>query len=162
VGGGGDFELVRKSSWAVRNSSSTGDLRTASQSAGGCGGSASSHSLGCAMAGRTISGISGVLGEIISPAPTSTESPSHKQSSAGSRKPQLAGTPVPTAPRRRRARLGRPPSKTTRHQGTKEKVTLRIPCDLIAEYRDWSWEARCQLSELVERALANYRESRPR
>jgi hypothetical protein len=34
----------------------------------------------------------------------------------------------------------------------REKVTLRIPSDLIAEYQDWSWEARCQLSELVTRA----------
>ena len=40
------------------------------------------------------------------------------------------------------------------HMRRKEKVTLRIPNDLIAEYRDWSWEARSQLSELVEQALS--------
>jgi hypothetical protein len=42
----------------------------------------------------------------------------------------------------------------------KQKVTFRVSSDLIAEYRDWSWEARCQLSHLVERALADYRQSR--
>ncbi len=47
-----------------------------------------------------------------------------------------------------------------RHRNLKSE-TLRIARDLIAEYRDWSWEARCQLSELVERALATYRELRP-
>ena len=40
----------------------------------------------------------------------------------------------------------------------KEKVTLRISTALIAEYRDWSWEARMQLSRLVERALLHFRE----
>ncbi len=114
------------------------------------------------MAGKTIGGISGVLGELISSAPTSEESPPHKQSSAASREPEPAGSPEPTPPRPWHARLGRPPSKTTRHTNPKEKVTLRISSDLIAEYRDWSWEARCQLSELVERALDDYRRSRRR
>ena len=40
----------------------------------------------------------------------------------------------------------------------KEKVTLRITSTLVASYRDWSWEARSQLSQLVERALADYHE----
>jgi len=39
---------------------------------------------------------------------------------------------------------------------TKEKVTLRITSTLVASYRDWSWEVRSQLSQLVERALAEY------
>ena len=30
------------------------------------------------------------------------------------------------------------------------------------EYRDWSWEERCQLGELVERALSQYRSRRTR
>jgi uncharacterized protein (DUF4415 family) len=111
------------------------------------------------MAAKTIGGISGVLGELISTAPASTESPRQEHESPPSREPQSAGAPQSNGPRPRRARLGRPPRSTTRHTGPKEKVTLRIPSDLIAEYRDWSWEARCQLSELVERALAAYRES---
>ena len=39
-------------------------------------------------------------------------------------------------------------------------LTFRIPCEPVAAYRDWSWEARCQLSELVEQALVAYRKSR--
>ena len=38
----------------------------------------------------------------------------------------------------------------------KEKVTLRIGKGLMDEYREWSWDERCQLGELVERALAQY------
>jgi hypothetical protein len=30
------------------------------------------------------------------------------------------------------------------------------------EYREWSWEERCQLGELVERALSQYRKQRAR
>ena len=114
------------------------------------------------MASKTISGISGVLEELISPAPPPTESSQFSQLPIGRQEAKSAGTAQPTPPRPRRARLGRPPGKTTRHRGPKAKVTLRIPSNLIAEYRDWSWEARCQLSELVERALAAYGESRRR
>ena len=114
------------------------------------------------MASKTIGGISGVLEELISPAPPATESSQFSQLPIGRQEAKSAGTAQPTLPRSRRARLGRPPGKTTGHPGPKEKVTLRIPSNLIAEYRDWSWEVRCQLSELVERALAAYRESRRR
>ncbi len=114
------------------------------------------------MASKTISGISGVLGELISPAPPPTESPRSSQLAMERHEAKPSGAAQPTPPRPRCARLGRPPGKTTRHRGPKEKVTLRIPSNLIADYRDWSWEARCQLSELVERALAAYGESRRR
>ena len=113
------------------------------------------------MASKTISGISGVLGELISPAPPPTESPQSSQLAIERQEAKSSGA-APPPPRPRCARLGRPPAKSTRHRGPKEKVTLRIPSNLIAEYRDWSWEARCQLSELVERALAAYGESRRR
>ena len=33
---------------------------------------------------------------------------------------------------------------------------MRIATDLIATYREWSWEARSQLSHLVEQALTDY------
>ena len=39
-------------------------------------------------------------------------------------------------------------------------MTLRIDAELIAQYRDWSWEERRQLGELVEQALRAYRGSR--
>ena len=59
-----------------------------------------------------------------------------------------------------RARRGRPLGPRYRQAGPKEKVTFRISRDLAAAYRDWSWEARCQLSEIVEQELLTYRESR--
>ncbi len=115
------------------------------------------------MAKTQVSGISGVLGELISPAPTLAGTPSRKQPPASPQEADLTGTPrTPAAPHAQRARLGRPPGTTTRQTGPKEKVTLRIPSELIAEYRDWSWEARCQISELVERALVAYRKTHRR
>jgi uncharacterized protein (DUF4415 family) len=114
------------------------------------------------MAGKTISGISGVLEQLVSQAPPPTESPQFRQPVIQMQEAKPSSVAHPTPPRPCRARLGRPPGKTARHRGPKEKVTLRIPSSLIAEYRDWSWEARCQLSELVERALAAYGESRRR
>ena len=113
------------------------------------------------MAGKTIGGISGVLGELISPS-VPKESNRPVQSRIERQAVKSANTEQATSVHPGRARLGRPPGKTSRHQCPKEKVTLRIPSSLVAEYRDWSWEARCQLSELVERALAAYRESRHR
>ena len=110
------------------------------------------------MAKKPVSGISGVLGELISPEPASTQSPPEKQPPAAVQKADATGTP----PGPCRARLGRPPGSSASHTGPKEKVTLRIPSDLIAEYRDWSWEARCQISELVERALVAYRKTHRR
>lgn len=112
------------------------------------------------MAEKEVSGISGVLGELVSPESKPDESTAKKGPSAAAPKGNSAATSVPPAPRKSsRARLGRPPGNTARPAGPKEKVTLRIPSDLIAEYRDWSWEARCQLSELVEKALLTYQKS---
>jgi uncharacterized protein (DUF4415 family) len=114
------------------------------------------------MATKTIGGISGVLGELISPAPVSEDSPRQEHSSPLKQEPHSTDAQKSTAHRPCRARLGRPQGSNASHMRPKEKVTLRIPSDLIAEYRDWSWEARCQLSELVERALVAYRESHRR
>jgi len=107
------------------------------------------------MAKKPVSGVSGVLGELISPEPADTEIAPKKE-------PPATTPKAPTASHPQRARLGRPPGYSSRDAGPKEKVTLRIPSDLIAEYRDWSWDARCQLSELVEKALAAYQASHRR
>ena len=111
------------------------------------------------MAQRPMGGITGVLGELISPAavPASSSgsehrSPADRQSDSENGQESQATSPP------RRARVGRPPGSTVRHSGLKEKVTLRVNRDTIAAYRDWSWEARCQLGELVETALTKYRE----
>jgi len=55
------------------------------------------------------------------------------------------------------ARRGRPPGKTAA-AAPREKFTVRIATELIANYRDWSWQARSQLSHLVEQALKDYQE----
>jgi hypothetical protein len=108
-----------------------------------------------------IGGISGVLGDLISPAAPPAVSPRLEPSPACGGEIGPPGSPKPPpVPRPRRARLGRPPDSSLRPTRPQEKVTLRVSSDLIADYRDWSWEARCQLSELVERALLTYHESR--
>lgn len=55
------------------------------------------------------------------------------------------------------ARRGRPPGKAAA-AAPREKLTVRITTELIANYRDWSWQARSQLSHLVEQALKDYQE----
>ncbi len=110
------------------------------------------------MAPKPIGGISGVLGELISTSTPSDEPPTPKSPSTTSRDNNSASrrSRCPTA------RLGRPSGNSVQQTRPKEKVTLRISSELIAEYRDWSWDARCQLSELVQRALATYLKSRHR
>jgi hypothetical protein len=112
------------------------------------------------MTRQHLPGIDGILDSLISAghAPSSRntggESEPTKQASP------LDGSDAAVA-REKGARRGRPPGPQRCDRPPKEKVTFRISCDLIATYRDWSWEARCQLSELVERALDNFRQSRP-
>ena len=42
----------------------------------------------------------------------------------------------------------------------KEKLTVRIDADLAAAYRDWSWDARCNLGELVSQAMRSHLKTR--
>ncbi len=115
------------------------------------------------MSGKSIHGIDGVLDGLISTA---------------SKKPMRAGTITRPAkkpfkressaeqPRNNHsdnvqgARRGRPLGRHDGLRSPKDKVTLRISSNLATEYRDWSWEARCSLSSLVERALVDYRRNR--
>ena len=60
---------------------------------------------------------------------------------------------------RTKARVGRPISAAS-HAVKREKVTFRIRPDLIDSYRDWSWDARTSVSNLVEAALVDYQKSR--
>lgn len=75
-----------------------------------------------------------------------------------------AGDPAPKPPReatvRVGARKGRPPGPRVAEVVDKEKVTLRLSSELMALYRDWSWDERCQLSDLVERALVQFSKRR--
>jgi hypothetical protein len=107
-----------------------------------------------------IAGIGGVLGDLITRAPISEDPP---QGAAGAEPgpPPDSATPAMIdaySNTRPCTRLGRPPGRGALGTAPKDKVTVRIATKLIAEYRDWSWEQRCQLGELVERALASYRD----
>ena len=100
---------------------------------------------------KQIAGVSGVLGNLISdsrPAPDPTN-------------PQNTEMPTPrprasSHAKKTRARLGRPPGRQQEGTIKKEKFTVRVEAQLANAYRDWSWEAHCQLGELVEWALRDY------
>jgi hypothetical protein len=115
------------------------------------------------MRSKSVAGIPGLLDELLLSPPVAAKPArriAHK-----ARKPQ---SPLPNAgPTQERptaticgARRGRPAGPSPATAQPREKITLQLPTALIAAYRDWSWEVRSQLSHLVERALADYRESR--
>ena len=104
---------------------------------------------------KTLPGIHGVLGSYLTP-PAET----HVSRPAGSAGERVITDQQPREPRniqRMAARRGRPLRKLGATAGPKEKTTLRLSAALMSDYRDWSWDQRCQLGELVERALADYR-----
>jgi hypothetical protein len=109
---------------------------------------------------KQAGGIRGVLDGILSqekqqpsPLPAATTAITQLPAAVG-HAAGISNLPPPAGSRR-----GRPLGKAVSPGVPKEKVTLRLTTDLIATYRDWSWEARCQLSDLVEQALAEYRQS---
>ncbi len=116
------------------------------------------------MVRKTADGISGVLetlltkpSESIGPAeiPPSNDRRMDKHSEAN------VFSEEQSEPSRSRicARRGRPPSSSS-NGGIKQKVTVRVQSELIDVYRDWSWEVRSSLSQLVERALMEYCDQR--
>ena len=98
---------------------------------------------------RKLTGIDGVLKNYVQPQAVNPSQPS--DNSQSKRAPSK---------RRSKTRLGRPPGSSRVVGVPKEKTTLRIDSELMAEYRDWSWEERCQLGELVERALREFKRRR--
>ncbi len=129
------------------------------------------------MAQKPLKGVNNVLGGLLSDRMPVAEPP-QVRGPAGSEvipsaltsgevvgKPQDSreepkGKPSPKP--RAAARRGRPPGQKAGETVSREKVTLRLSGELMAEYRDWSWEERCQLGELVERALTHYQKQRQR
>jgi hypothetical protein len=105
---------------------------------------------------KRANGILSVLDGILS----RENHPSHSATSASA----IAQQPVAAVqaadnrslPRQVGSRRGRPLGKATSSALPKEKVTLWLSSPLVASYRDWSWEARCQFSHLVERAMTDY------
>ena len=125
------------------------------------------------MASKPLKGVGGVLGGLISPEPTIYRNartgvqhrPGMVAEPAGDEQPAAPGVKARirhSAHARIHARRGRPPGSKTGEGVDKEKVTLRLSKELMDEYRDWSWDKRCQLGELVEEALSQYRSRRTR
>jgi hypothetical protein len=124
------------------------------------------------MAQKQLKGVSGVLGNIISPepqeppsqesAPESQDVPREdapdQQDEGQASKPEASVKEKPSGPPERNgARRGRPPkARRTSEPVEREKVSLRLRADLAAMYREWSWEERCQFSDLVDRAMEVY------
>lgn len=104
--------------------------------------------------GKTpITGIGGVIGGLISDAP-----PKPKPNEATG--PTTPKKTLKRPPNRTHARTGRPPGKGNTSPKRKEKLTVRIDADLAAAYRDWSWDARCNLGELVSQAMRTHLKTR--
>lgn len=59
-----------------------------------------------------------------------------------------------------RARTGRPPGIRNGSRAHNEKVTVHINSELMDFYRNLSWEVRCNLGELIERAMVAYKQNR--
>lgn len=111
------------------------------------------------MAKKRISGISGVLEELITTRSAAESTATKNSTPEADRAGTIALAPVPGKIDKARscARLGRPPGPRRKPTPPKDKVTLRIDAELLADYREWSWDERCQLGELVERALIEFR-----
>jgi hypothetical protein len=106
-----------------------------------------------------IRGVAGLLDQILTTVECTPPDSGRTGSSIARQYPRIGSTDCPNVPRVV-ARRGRPSGKAVA-VASKEKVTVRVATDLIAAYREWSWEARSQLSHLVEQALTDY-ESRHR
>lgn len=114
------------------------------------------------MKAGQVRGIAGLLDGILSSQPRPAHSRSDKAVQSSLSADDTARAVPPAADSTRTAvRRGRPPGKGRVVQ-PKEKVTVWIERNLLDSYRDWTWQARCQLSHIVERALADYHEQHRR
>jgi len=114
---------------------------------------------------KKLTGVGGVLGNLISenaPATQTAVIEGQPETSTKALPPDSSVEAEGSMTRTHGTRLGRPPGQKTGEGAPKEKATLRLDKRLMDEYRDWSWEERCQLGELVERALVAYRKQRSR
>jgi len=58
------------------------------------------------------------------------------------------------------ARKGRPLGSKSGEQVLKQKTTLYLPSVATDDYKRWSWEDKCSLSDLVGRVLLDYHKKR--
>ena len=111
------------------------------------------------MTAKQIHGIDGILGDLIS-APCQQKARAVETAHLTEEVSPSTSAASPPAEnhggRIEGAKRGRPFGTRVSADTSREKVTLRIPSSLIAEYRDRSWEVRSSLSSLVERAMTEY------
>lgn len=113
------------------------------------------------MAKKRIEGVSGVLGGLITPEPTASVTEADNDTRAGRHGQAYQHQTTSPKVQRIHARRGRPPNQEAGPPPKREKVTLRIGANLIARYRERSWDERRQLCELVEDALRAYQHNSP-
>lgn len=112
------------------------------------------------MAAKQLKGVGGVLGNLLSDSKPDATNDQPATSEAETQQPE---SPPQTTQQetKAKARLGRPPAEGRSSEPVeREKVSLRLRADLAAAYRAWSWDERCQFSDLVDRALESYLKSR--
>lgn len=114
---------------------------------------------------KAIGGVKGVLGELLSNEPEAAATrQAPKQVNRPARKEQPASPQTveehegsKPEPERLSSRRGRPLGRKPGTMPLKQKTSVWLSASLIARYREWSWEDRCNLGELIERALVEYR-----
>jgi hypothetical protein len=114
------------------------------------------------MDGRTDTGVKGFFSEYGKATPMKAKPVQVEQPAEPVTKP--ATVPVKTTATKKRqrvrARTGRPPGVASGTRSYKIKASMHVSAELIDYYRDWSWDARCTLGELIERAMVAYKSSR--
>ena len=123
---------------------------------------------------QKLKGVGGVLGSLISsgtnPPMPDANGNTGRRIAAEWTQAELAEQSAPSARATTPSRMGpkSPPAEADllarkpASRRIRRKVTLRLSKELIDDYREWSWEERCQLGELVEKAMVQYRKSRSR
>lgn len=101
------------------------------------------------MASKRQSGVAGVLSGLVSAPPAVVDQQPRRDTPDREHRPKSNTS-------KRKTRLGRPPGPRAIDRRPKTKATLWITAAVLDEYHDWTWDERCQLGELVERALVHY------
>lgn len=116
------------------------------------------------MEGRTDTGVKGFFsdyakGRPVKATPLQVEQPKVEARTPPAERPKRSSS---AKTEKIKARVGRPPGVANGSRAQKEKATMHINAALLDFYRDWSWEARCNLGELIERAMIAYKARRNR
>lgn len=111
------------------------------------------------MAQRQVKGVDGVMARLLTTSGSPPDAPSDVPASQAPAAPTK--TPARNQGKKPEARRGRPPGGSRDGEPVqREKVSLRLRSDLAAAYREWSWEERCQFSDLVDKAMESFLKTR--